>query len=52
VAGSVIAGGGMTTFTGKLATKAGSFITGTSYLGAVAPGGAKWWAGWTAYARN
>ena len=32
--------------------KAGSFVTGTSYVGAAAPGGAKWWTGWTAYARN
>ncbi len=52
VAGSPITTGGMATFTGKVATKAGSFVSGTSYLGAVAPGGAKWWAGWTIYARN
>jgi hypothetical protein len=52
VAGSVIASGGLATFTGAIATKAGSFVTGTSYVGAVAPGGTKWWQGWTAYARN
>jgi hypothetical protein len=52
VAGSPIASGGLTTFTGKLAAKAGTFVTGTSYLGAAAPGGTKWWAGWTLYARN
>lgn len=52
VAGSPIATGGMATFTGKIATKAGTFVTPTSYLGAAQPGGAKWWAGWTNYARN
>jgi hypothetical protein len=51
-AGSAIATGGLATFTGKLATKAGTAVTGTTYLGAAAPGGAKWWAGWTAYYRN
>ncbi len=52
VAGSAIATGGMATFTGKISTKAGTFVTPTSYVGAVAPGGAKWWAGWTTYVRN
>jgi hypothetical protein len=52
VAGSAITTGGLATFTGAIAAKAGTFVTGTSYLGAVAPGGAKWWQGWTAYARN
>lgn len=51
-AGSPIATGGLATFTGKLATKAGTAVTGTTYLGAAAPGGTKWWAGWTAYYRN
>lgn len=51
-AGSPIATGGLATFTGKLATKAGAVVTGTSYLGAAAPGGAKWWATWTNYTRN
>ena len=50
--GSPIATGGLSTFTGASATKAGTFVTGTAYLGAAAPGGAKWWTGWTAYARN
>lgn len=50
--GSPIATGGLSTFTGAIATKAGTFVTGTAYLGAAAPGGAKWWTGWTAYARN
>ncbi len=51
-AGSAIATGGLATFTGKLATKAGTFVTGTSYQGAAAPGGTKWWSGWTVYTRN
>ena len=44
--------GGMTTFSGKLLTAAGSFITPTSYRGAVDPNGPKWWLGWTSYATN
>ena len=52
VTGSAIAAGGLATFTGKLATAAGSFVVGTSYLGAAQPGGTKWWNGWTVYARN
>lgn len=52
VAGSAIASGGMATFSGKIATKAGAVVTGTSYVGAVAAGGTKWWAGWTTYVRN
>jgi hypothetical protein len=43
---------GLSTFTGKLAAKGGSTFTGTSYVGAAAPGGAKWWSGWTAYSRD
>ena len=50
--GSPVATGGMATFTGKIATKAGATVTGTAFVGAAAPGGAKWWAGWTIYARN
>lgn len=50
--GSPGATGGLTTFTGKLATAAGTAGTGTPYLGAAEPGGAKWWQGWTVYARN
>lgn len=49
---SPIATGGLSTFAGAIATKAGTFVTPTSYLGGVAPGGPKWWQGWTAYARN
>ena len=51
-AGSPIATGGLSTFTGAIQTKAGSFVTPTAYLGAAAPGGTKWWTGWTSYARN
>jgi hypothetical protein len=49
---SPLATGGMATFTGDLATKAGTFITGTAYRGAAQPGGTKWWANWTNYAVN
>jgi hypothetical protein len=51
-ASSAIATGGMATFGGKIATKAGTFVTPTAYVGAAAPGGAKWWQGWTVYFRN
>jgi hypothetical protein len=52
-AGSPETAGGLATFTAKLATKvAGSAVTGTTYLGAAAPGGTKWWAGWTIYAQK
>ena len=52
-AASPEATGGLATFTGKLSTKvAGSAITGTTYRGAAAPGGTKWWAGWTIYAQK
>jgi fibronectin type 3 domain-containing protein len=44
--------GGTGAFTGTIATKAGTFITGTAYRGAADPAGAKWWAGWTNYAAN
>lgn len=49
---SLAATGGLTTFTGKLATKASGAITGTAYVGAADPAGAKWWSGWTIYAKN
>jgi hypothetical protein len=51
-ASAPIATGGMATFSGKIATKAGTFVQATSYLGAAQPGGTKWWAGWTTYVRN
>lgn len=51
-AGSAATTGGLAVFTGKLSTVAGTSVTGTSYRGAADPAGAKWWQGWTAYARN
>jgi len=51
-ANAPIAAGGLATFTGKLATAAGTAVTGTAYRGAAAPGGTKWWQGWTTYARQ
>jgi hypothetical protein len=51
-AGSAIATGGLSTFTGSILTKAGTFVTATAYQGAVAPGGPKWWTGWTKYVRE
>ncbi|HEX8672259.1 MAG TPA: fibronectin type III domain-containing protein [Longimicrobium sp.] len=44
--------GGLATFTGTLATKAGTAVTGTTYRGAADPAGARWWANWTTYVRN
>jgi hypothetical protein len=51
-AGSALASGGLSTFTGSIATKAGTFVTATAYRGAVDPNGPKWWLGWTSYGRN
>jgi hypothetical protein len=51
-AGSAAATGGTGAFTGTLSTVGGTFVTGTAYRGAAAPGGEKWWAGWTSYARR
>ncbi|MBL8961649.1 MAG: fibronectin type III domain-containing protein [Gemmatimonadetes bacterium] len=50
--GSSIATGGLSPFTGKLLTAGGTAVTGTAYRGAAAPGGAKWWQGWTTYAQK
>jgi hypothetical protein len=45
--------GGLTTFTGDLLTRAGTFVTGTAYRGAADPSATtKWWEGWTYYAKN
>lgn len=44
--------GGTGTFSGALATQGGAYVTGSTYLGAADPSGAKWWQGWTYYARN
>jgi len=51
---SAIATGGLSSFSAdpRIAARAGTFITPTAYRGAAAPGGAKWWANWTNYARN
>jgi len=51
-AGSPITTGGLATFPGKMGTKGGTAVTGTSYVGAAQPAGTKWWAGWTVYFRN
>jgi len=44
--------GGLNAFTGKLQTKAGTFVTPTTYRGAADPTGPKWWQGWTRYIVN
>jgi hypothetical protein len=51
-AASPAATGGLATFTGKLATAAGTVVAGTAYRGAAAPGGTKWWLGWTVYSQQ
>ena len=51
-ANSPLATAGLATFTGAIATKAGTVVTGTAYVGGAAPGGPKWWQGWTSYSRN
>jgi len=49
---AAISTGGLATLPGKIGAKGGTVVTGTAYLGAAAPGGTKWWSGWTTYARN
>jgi hypothetical protein len=44
--------GGTGALSGAIAGKAGNFIVGTSYRGAVDPNGPKWWQGWTVYFDN
>ncbi|MEO5824343.1 MAG: fibronectin type III domain-containing protein [Gemmatimonadales bacterium] len=44
--------GGLASFTGDLAAKAGVTIMGTTYRGAWNPAGTKWWEGWTSYSNN
>lgn len=51
-AGSAAASGGTGALSGTFATVGGTFVTGTDYRGAAAPGGEKWWQGWTNYARR
>jgi hypothetical protein len=53
VAGAPQRTGGSGAFSGALASKGGTFIAGTGYLGAWDPvAGTKWWQGWTVYARQ
>ena len=51
-AASPAATGGLATFSGAMATKAGGAVAGTTYRGAADPAGARWWQGWTVYADN
>lgn len=58
-AGSAAAAGGLATFSGKLASRVtaplasgNGTVAGTTYVGAAAPGGTRWWDGWTAYAQH
>jgi hypothetical protein len=46
---SPLASAGLTSFTGTLAERAGTFVVPTSYRGAAAPAGPAWWADWTVY---
>jgi hypothetical protein len=48
-AASPAATGGLNAFTGLIQSRAGTFIQPTPYRGAAAPGGPKWWEGWTVY---
>jgi hypothetical protein len=53
-ANSPLRTGGLNDFSGlppALQEAAGSFITPTTYRGAVDPNGPRWWEGWTTYAR-
>lgn len=52
--GSPLASGGMNSFSGVIAARAGSFIQPTTYRGAAATSGVnvRWWQGWTVYARR
>ncbi len=52
VSGSAAACVGLSTFTGAVQTKAGTFVAGTAFRGAADPAGPKWWNGWTTYAIN
>jgi hypothetical protein len=51
-AGSPLSSGGLASFTGQLAARAGGFVVPTSYRGAADPAGPKWWQGWTSFAVN
>lgn len=49
-AGIAPATGGLTTFAGQLAARAGGFVQPTTFRGAADATGAKWWSGWSVYA--
>ena len=49
---SAAAQGGTGAFSGALAAKGGTFVTGTAYRGAVAVDGPRWWEGWTSYVQR
>lgn len=51
-AGSPAASGGLDTFTGGIALKAGNAVAATVYRGAAGTGTPKWWQGWTRFAVN
>jgi hypothetical protein len=53
-AGAAARTAGSGAFTGAVATKGGTVVTGTTYRGAWAPDGStgKWWQGWTNYAQR
>jgi hypothetical protein len=55
--GSALAAGGMASFAGtpiegRVGGYFGGTLSGTTFRGAADPAGAKWWQGWTSYARN
>jgi hypothetical protein len=56
VGGSAPASTGLGTFPAAITERVANFrygtLTGTSYAGAAAPGGERWWQGWTAYPLN
>ena len=50
--GSPAASGGLDTFTGGIALKAGAVVSPTVYRGAAGTDSPKWWQGWTRFATN
>jgi len=55
--GSAAKSGGLASFigtpvAGRVTAFFGGLMTGTAYVGAQDPSGAKWWQGWTSYAQN
>ena len=51
-AGSPAATGGLDTFSGGIALKAGAVVAATVYRGAAGTDSPKWWQGWTKFATN